>query len=269
MMVKVALCQTVGRASLMESVANMEDMIHRAAAGCPDLDVIVFPEYCYGVASVVGAAPDQGEHTQRIAKLAQKYHVNILAGSFARKAANGKTYNTVYFYNRGGEIIGQYDKSHLCVAIGYDESKDVEAGEHLEVIDTDFGRVGLMVCYELRFPEVPRTLVHDGADIIFCPAEFPLGNMLPPRTDHWDILVRAVALQNVTWMVACNVFGKTTENEYPFGKSMVVDPWGTVVSQCSGYEDIAYATLDMDYQRKVRESVAAWSNRRPELYHLN
>lgn len=268
-MVKVALCQTLGRSTTLDSVANMEDMIHRAVAGCSDLDVIVFPEYCYGVPSEVGAVPDWGVHTRRIADLAKQYNVNILAGSFARKAKDGKAYNTVYFYNRSGEIIGQYDKSHLCVAIGYDESKDVRAGDNLKVFETDFGCVGLMVCYELRFPEVPRTLVHDGADIIFCPAEFPLGNMLPPRTDHWDILVRSAALQNVTWMVACNAFGKNVENDYPFGRSMVVDPWGTVVAQCGGYEGITYASIDLEYQKKIRESVAVWSNRRPELYHLD
>ena len=268
-MIKVALCQTMGRMTLQDSVENMEAMIRKAATGCPGLDVIVFPEYCYGCASTVGSAPARGFHTERIAALAKEFHVNILAGSFARQADDGRSYNTVYFYDRGGEIIGQYDKTHLCVAIGYDESKDVAPGNKAALFDTDFGRVGLMVCYELRFPEVPRTLAYDGADIIFCPAEFPLGTMLPPRTDHWDILVRAAALQNLTWVVACNTFGKTPENEYPFGRSMVVDPWGTVVAQCGGHEDIVYAEINLEYQQEVRKSVATWQNRRPELYHLN
>ena len=118
------------------------------------------------------------------------------------------------------------------------------------------------------FPEIPRTLVHDGADLILCPAAFPVGTPLPPRTDHWDVMVRATALQNLTWTLACNCFGEV-EGNYPFGRSMAVDPWGTVTAQASGREEIVYVQADLDYQKQIRDSVGTWSTRRPELYHLD
>lgn len=267
-MVKVAICQMVGGPSVEDNTAKMAEMVERAVAGRQDLDLIIFPEYCYGCPPTVAPVPKDGPHTQTIAALAKKYNVNILGGSFARKADNGKAYNTALFYNRQGEVIGEYNKTHLMVALGYDESLDVEPGNELCVFDTDFGRVGMMVCYDLRFPEVARSMVLQGAEIILCPAEFPAGKVLPPRTDHWDVLVRATALQNLTWTVACNNFGTTPAGENPFGRSMCVDPWGTVVAQCGGHEDVVYAEIDLEYQKSVRAGVASWENRRPELYTL-
>ena len=153
------------------------------------------------------------------------------------------------------------------VALGADESLRVEPGDHIEVFDTDIGRVGLMVCYDLRFPEQARSMVLDGADILLVPSEFPSGDVLPPRTDHWDCLVQSTALLNLTYTIAVNQYGHVFDSR-PFGRSMVVDPWGTVIAQCSNKEDIAYAELDMEYQKKVRDSVATWANRRPDLYKL-
>lgn len=267
-MVKAAICQMVAGSVLEENVEKIAAMVEEAVARYSGLDVIVFPEYSFGGASAVPALPREGPHTERIAELARKHSVNILPGSFARRAENGKAYNTALFFNRQGEIIGEYNKTHLFVALDYDESEHVEQGHELCVFDTDFGRVGMMVCYDLRFPEVARTMALEGAEIIFCPAEFPAGNPLPPRTDHWDVLVQATALQNLTWTVACNNFGATPDGQNPFGRSMCVDPWGIVVAQCGGHEDIVLAEIDLDYQKSVRKSVASWENRRPELYKI-
>ncbi|CDZ74535.1 nitrilases [Peptoniphilus sp. ING2-D1G] len=267
-MIKVAMCQMVGEKDAKYNTDKMVEMIERACNMEKNIDLIVFPEYSYGVKPDIAPLAAKGFHTEKISECAKKYNVNILGGSFPRLADDGKSYNTVYFYDRKGEIIGQYDKTHLFVALGYDESESVVPGDKLCVIDTDFGRVGIMVCYELRFPEVARTMVLQGADIILCPADFPSGNPLPPRTDHWDVLVQSTALSNVTYTVAVNDFGKTPGGEIPFGRSMIVDPWGTIVSQCKAEEDIAFGYIDLDYQDRVRKSIASWENRRPELYDL-
>lgn len=267
-MVNAALCQTIGRSSIQASTDNMEAMIRQAVQGHPDLDLIVFPEYCYGFPNTIGSHPEIGDHTRRIATLAKEHHVYILAGSFPRLAEDGRAYNSICLYDRYGQLAGRYDKTHLCVGIGYDESKEVAPGQSSGLFQTDFGTIGVMVCFELRFPEIPRTLVHDGADLILCPAAFPVGTPLPPRTDHWDVMVRATALQNLTWTLACNCFGEV-EGNYPFGRSMAVDPWGTVTAQASGREEIVYVQADLDYQKQIRNSVGTWSTRRPELYHLD
>ena len=145
-----------------------------------------------------------------------------------------------------------------------------EQREHLgfAVFDTDIGRVGILVCYDLRFPELARGMVQDGADILFVPAFFPAGNPLPPRTDHWDTLVNSTALLNLTYVVAVNQYGKMS-TELPFGRSCVVDPWGTVVAQCPNRVSIAYAELDTEYQKQVREKIGSWNNRRPDIYTLH
>lgn len=267
-MIHAALCQTIGRSSLAASTENMEAMIRQAVQEHPDLDIIVFPEYCYGFPNTVGSHPETGEHTQRIAALAREHRVYILAGSFSRSSSDGRAYNSVCLYDREGDLAGRYDKTHLCVGIGYDESKEVAPGETSGLFRTDFGTIGVMVCFELRFPEIPRTLVHDGADLIICPAAFPMGPVLAPRTDHWDVMLRATAIQNLTWTLGCNSYGET-EGNFPFGRSMAVDPWGTVTAQASGREGILYAQIDLELQKQIRENVNTWQNRRPELYHLD
>ena len=153
-------------------------------------------------------------------------------------------------------------------AMSYDEGEHVEAGSSPAVFDTDIGRVGMMVCYDLRFPELARGMVQDGADIIFVPAFWPAGAPLPPRTDHWDTLVNCTALLNQTYVVAVNQYGRMS-TEIPFGRSCTVDPWGTVIAQCANRVCISYAELDMDYQQQVRERLATWPNRRPDCYTLH
>ncbi|MDA8229611.1 MAG: hypothetical protein M0T74_18310 [Desulfitobacterium hafniense] len=153
-------------------------------------------------------------------------------------------------------------------AMSYKESKYIQPGNSIAVFDTDFGRIGMMVCYDLRFPELARTMALQGADIIFVPAAFPAGSPLPPRTDHWDILTQSTALYNTVYLIAANQFGNVGR-ENPFGRSCIIDPWGTRIVQASGREEIIYGTLDLDYQRSVRESLAVWQNRRPEIYFKN
>lgn len=272
-MVKVAMCQIDTNGTAAENVAKMGGMVAQAVHE-RNVDVVVFPEDCY---FDVDATPREGEgpepldgyfvtHMRGFAKI---NHVNIVAGSYMRSAENGKHYNTALFLDREGEIVAKYDKIHLMKAMNYDESEYVEGGTAPAVFDTDIGRVGMMVCYDLRFPELARSMVQSGADIVFVPAFFPAGNPLPPRTDHWDTLVDSTALLNLTYVVAVNQYGHmSTEN--PFGRSRVVDPWGTVVAQCPNRENvIAYAELDMEYQKEVRKKIASWENRCPQFYTLH
>lgn len=182
-------------------------------------------------------------------------------------APGGKYYNTLMFIDRQGKILATYDKIHLFNALGCDEGASVEPGTESCVFDTEFGRVGMMVCYDLRFPELARGMVQQGADILFVPAMFPGGDTLPPRTDHWDALVSSCALLNLTYTVAVNQYGHVYD-AIPFGRSRVLDPWGTMIAQCRNCEDIAFAYIDLEYQKKVRASVASWENRRPDVYTL-
>ena len=271
--VKVALCQRGVTGSKEQNVAETVSMIEEAAEHCPGLDLIIFPEYNYYEALSLEEARANsetmdGRYITEMKKQARRFGVNLIPGSFAETCGE-KVKNTCALIDRSGEVAGSYSKVHLMDAIGIRESDAAVPGDKLGVFDTDFGRIGLMVCFDLRFPEQPRSMVLQGADIIFCAASFPTGSPLPPRTDHWDLLVQSTALLNLTWTCAVNQFGSIcggTEN--PFGRSMVVDPWGIVTAAALGRRDIGYATLDMQHQKEIRGRVATWNCRRPDIYTL-
>jgi len=271
-MVKVALCQMGSTGTSKENVKKIIHMAETAAQNCKNLDVICFPEDSYfdfdARSETQGPESIPGYFTDAMCVLAKRLGVNIIPGSFMELAVNGKYYNTTMFINRDGKILGKYHKIHLMKAVGYDESEYVNYGEKPCVLDTDIGRIGLMVCYDMRFPELARGMVQDGAEMLFVPSYFPAGNPLPPRTDHWDTLVKSTALLNLTYTIATNQYGHVVVS-IPFGRSCVVDPWGTVISQCANKEDICYADIDLEFQKQVRKSVASWENRRPEVYTLH
>ena len=271
--VKVALCQRGVTGSKEQNIAETVSMIEEAAEHCPGLDLIIFPEYNYYEALSLEEARANsetmdGRYITEMKKQARRFGVNLIPGSFAETCGE-KVKNTCALIDRSGDVAGSYSKVHLMDAIGIRESDAAVPGDKLGVFDTDFGRIGLMVCFDLRFPEQPRSMVLQGADIIFCAASFPTGSPLPPRTDHWDLLVQSTALLNLTWTCAVNQFGSIcggTEN--PFGRSMVVDPWGIVTASALGRRDIVYATLDMQHQKEIRGRVATWNCRRPDIYTL-
>lgn len=271
-LVHVAMVQRSGAGTPGSNLKEMSVLVEKAVQVSPKPDVVVFPEYCYFAPtnleeSQKHAETIPGPFTDAVSELARKHKVNIIPGTFVEKAEGGKVFNSCVFVDRKGEITATYRKIHLMDAIGFKESGYVEPGSELCVFDTDMGRVGMMVCYDLRFPELARSMVMKGADIVFVPSDFPAGTPLPPRTDHWDILIQSTALLNLTYVVAVNQYGQIN-NENPFGRSSVIDPWGTIVAAAGGREDIVHATLDMEYQERIRKRVASWENRRPDVYDL-
>lgn len=268
-MVNVAVVQMCASGSKNENLAKIRDMVGEAAGGPQAPDVVCLPEYCYGLPTRSNAQElgegTSGEFARAMSALAEEHGVNILAGSFAETADDGRIHNTSLFFDRGGEVIGEYRKAHLMDAMSFKESDLVSPGDSLAVFDTDFGRVGLIVCYDLRFPEMIRTLALEGAEIILVPSAFPAGAPLPPRTDHWDVLTQSAALLNMVYVVAPNQFGHA-EGENLFGRSCVIDPWGTRIAQASGREEVVHGRLDLGYVSSVRDSLAVYDNRREDLY---
>lgn len=271
--VKVALCQRHADGGKDKNLTETLMMVEQAVKECPALDIIAFPEYNYYCAedpadTKANAEPLDGRYVVALCEAAKKWNVNIIGGSFAA-ASGDKVKNTIPFIDRNGKLAGTYSKLHLMDAIGIKESDSVDPGDNIAVIDTDFGRIGLMVCFDLRFPELPRSMVYQGADMIFCCASFPTGAALPPRVDHWDLMVRSSALYNLTYFCATNQFGMLHNGrDNNFGRSCVIDPWGTVVVHATEKTGIVYATLDMAYQEQVRKNVATWQCRRPDVYTL-
>ncbi len=273
-MVKIAACQMGGSEDSGENLRTMVRLFKRAVEGMPGLDVIVFPETAYYLpADAAGAVKEAVDPAlphpflDTMRELAKEHRVYLIPGSFVAKAENGRVKNTAVLIDRQGEIVARYDKVHLMAAAGCDESSWCAPGDHLTVADTDFGRIGLMVCYDLRFPEQARSMCLQGAEILFVPAAWPSGRPLPPRVDDWDLLVRSTALTNAAYVVACNQLGRVRDDNF-FGRTCVTDPRGVPVAAAGGREDVVYGFIDLDYRRAVQEDLGVWRNRRPELYRL-
>lgn len=270
---RIALCQrTTYTENKEKNIRETKEMLDRAMHSLKDVDLVMFPECNYGdvtssQSAVSYAEPMDGAYMTLMGELAASYQVNLIPGSFPEKAENGKCYNTMPFLNRQGEVLGQYRKVHLADSSGSKESDLLEPGNQLKLVDTEFGKIGLMVCYDMRFPEVSRSLALAGADLICSVACWPAGRVLPPRTGHWDTLTKATALYNLTYFAVCNVYGEV-KGSFPFGCSRVVNPWGDVIADGSSGEKIVYADIDFEYQKWVREEIATFRNRRPDVYQL-
>ncbi len=198
---------------------------------------------------------------------AKQHGIWIHGGSIPERIPGEKrVYNTTVVFNPKGEIVAKYRKIHLYDinvknGISFMESDTIKAGDDIVNFDSEFGPMGLAICYDIRFPEIYRLLTLRGAKLIFNPAEF---NIFTGK-DHWECLVRARAIENVCYMVAPGQFGpKKTFHTY--GRSIVVDPWGNVIAKASDRECVVMAEIDMSYADRMRDQVPCIKNRRPETY---
>ncbi|HOX30985.1 MAG TPA: carbon-nitrogen hydrolase family protein [Spirochaetales bacterium] len=215
------------------------------------------------------AEPIPGYTTQILAKKARERRVYLHCGSM-KEAIPGeaRAYNTTVMLDDKGEIIAKYRKLHtfdVTLADGTvcNESARVRPGSEIVTVDTELGRLGFSICYDIRFPELFRLLAAAGARLVFTPANFTL----PTGKDHWEPILRARAIENACYVVAPAQIGKKP-NFTAFGNSMVVDPWGSVVARAKDEPGVAIAEIDLDYQDKVRAQLPAFQNRRADVYDL-
>jgi omega-amidase len=224
-------------------------------------DVIVFPEMWntgYALEEIQQLADADGERTKRfISQFSQEHQVNIIAGSIAEKKGD-EVQNTVYVFNRQGELTAHYSKIHLFRLM--EEEKYLTSGAQIGKIEIEDVSAGVMICYDIRFPELARTLALDGAKILFVPAEWP-----HPRLHHWRILLMARAIENQMFVVACNRVGVSGKAEF-FGHSMIIDPWGEVIAEGGEQEEIVTAALQLSDVDHVRHKIPVFEDRRPEIY---
>jgi predicted amidohydrolase len=213
------------------------------------------------------ARPIPGPFTEAFGDVARRHDAWILAGSLAETSDDpGCPYNTSVLIDPDGRIAATYRKIHLFDVAVDDgpvdtESARVSAGDQPVVAAVDDVLVGLSICYDLRFPELYRTLALAGAEVLAVPSNFT------ERTgrDHWEVLLRARAIENGAWVVAPGQSGGPPGNP-SFGRSMIVDPWGTVVAQAADGVGIVRADVETDRVAAVRRQIPSLANRRPETY---
>ena len=168
--------------------------------------------------------------------------------------------------HRDGELTAVYRKVHLFDVKAPDreylESASIAAGDEVVTAKAGSAVLGLSVCYDVRFPELYRLLALRGAEILAVPAAFTLQT----GKDHWEVLLRARAIENQAFVVAPAQWGQKADGRWTYGRSMILDPWGTVLSQCPDRDGYALATLDLDYLDRFRTEFPALANRRPQAY---
>lgn len=270
-LVRVAVAQTLCCADKQKNYARVEEMLAEAAE--KGVQLIVFPEGMNYIGPTDPATwetiPD-GEACRRMAAAARKYRMWINFGSIKEKN-EGKPYNTSVLFTPEGEVQAVYRKLHLCDMNGdrtsqpTRESDSVEKGNKIVVTDIGKCKVGMSICYDMRFPELFRIMSEKGAQIICHPSNF---SMLTGAA-HWEILLRSIAVTSHCYVLASNHCGQNAKGSKMWGHSMIIDPWGNVVAQ-AGFdrEALIVADIDLDYCEDLRVRLGCMSNRRTDIYRL-
>ncbi|MGP1508377.1 MAG: carbon-nitrogen family hydrolase [Sphaerochaeta sp.] len=251
-------------ASPKENFEKAETLIRKAASF--GLDTVLLPETWnvgfFPRENLYALADRDGAEVRRVfSSLAEELGINIVAGSVAN-IKDGGVYNTALVFDRSGRCAAEYDKTHLFSPM--DEDRYFKKGEHACVFELDGRRCGLIICYDVRFPEFTRTMAVQGIDILFMVSQWPLA-----RVAHLDALTKARAIENQMFVVCCNSAGKAGDTVYG-GASSITDPWGVTIAHAEGHgEEIITAECNMDILNGIRNSINVFFDRRPELYGVN
>jgi deaminated glutathione amidase len=266
----VAIVQMNSQEDKGANIAAGLDLIDRAAATGARLVALpeVWPYLGPDEVSRDQAETIPGPISEALSQRARRHGIYIHGGSiYEKRPGDPGMYNTTVVIDPTGEIIAHYSKIHMYDVVldgiaEYQESATVTPGDETTITEIDGIPVGLTICYDLRFPELFRILALKGAQAIVLPAAFTLMT----GRDHWETLIRARAIENELYMIAPAQWGTHPPGKWCYGRSMVVDPWGTVVTTAPDGVGIAYATVDPSRVAAVRRQIPSLANRRPEAY---
>ncbi len=246
-----------------------ERLVRDAAADGADLVVLPEKWTVLGPPEVIRASaePLDGPALSAASGWARELGIFLVAGSVPEVVPDQeKLANTSVMFGPGGERLAVYRKIHMfdveVADVSYRESEIEEAGDQISVGEADGTKVGLTICYDLRFPELYRILALRGARVITVPSAFT------ERTgrDHWEVLIRARAIEDQLFIVAAGQIGSAPPHYRSYGRSMIVDPWGVVLAQAPDTECFVSADLDFAAQDDVRERLPSLRHRRPDAY---
>ncbi len=268
----VALLQTDPGPDKSSNLERTFALIDEAAAG--GADWVALPEtfHCRGPNEVklATAEPVPGPLVDALAAAAKRHGIWLHAGSFNERTSDPtKTWNLSLLFDPEGNQVAAYRKIHLFDVVIDGQVKAQESvrnrpGDRVVTAATDLGTIGMTICYDLRFPELYRALALAGAEVTFVPSNFTI----PTGRDHWEVLLRARAIENGTYVIAAATIGSggTGGGFAAYGRSLVVDPWGTVVACAPDEVGITYARLDLARVRKVRAQIPTLHHLRPDVY---
>jgi predicted amidohydrolase len=266
---RVAAVQLNSTADKARNLGTAEGLVHAAAAAGAEL--VALPEkwnqLAPGEELVAGAEPLDGPSLTAARGWARTLGIHLLAGSISEYVGEGeKPFNASVLIGPDGEDLAVYRKIHMfdvdTGGVSYRESAHEQPGQ--EIVTAPVGDIlaGLTICYDLRFPELHRILAIRGARLLTVPAAFTATT----GRDHWEVLLRARAIENAVFVLAPGQVGKAPPHFDCYGRSAIVDPWGVVLATAPDEECFIAADLDLAAQERVRESLPALANRRPQAY---
>ena len=251
-----------------ENLSKSVDFIDEAAA--KGADFVCFPEFqmAFSPASqparqLVSIAENiKGNFIAVLSKAAKKNRIGVIATMYEKSTNPRRVYDTAVILSPAGDVMSVYRKLHLYDALGFKESMKLEPGKKMIMpAKTKAGNIGLMICYDLRFPEMSRLLTIKGADLLVVPSGWVQGEM---KEEHWETMVKARAIENGSYVVAPAQVG----NIY-CGRSMAVDPFGTVLVDMGQREGVEIVEIDYLRLKKIRQSLPLLKNRRTDIYNLS
>ncbi len=268
-MTKSAAIQMISSPHVEDNLHLAEKLIAEVAeAGC---QLVTLPEN-FAIMGLnefdkvkVREQDGQGPIQDFLAHTSKKYGIWIVAGTTPMWSQyENKVRAACLIYNDSGECVARYDKVHLFdvdvpnTGESYKESSSIECGDQPLVIDTPFGRLGVAICYDLRFPEFSRLLSREGLDILVAPAAFTAKT----GAAHWEVLLRARAIENLCYVIAPNQGGRLQNGRETYGHSMVIDPWGNILDCYKTGNGYACGEIDLDKLKQTRAAFPVLQHRR-------
>lgn len=261
---RVAAIQMASGPSVTANLEEAARLIEEAVA--QEAKLVVLPEYfcIMGMKDTdklaVREQPEAGQIQDFLSQTAKRLGIWLVGGSVPLASPDpDKVYNSCLVYDDQGKQVARYDKIHLFgLQMGnerYAEERTIKAGSQVVTVDSPFGRIGLSICYDLRFPELFRMM--NGVDIILAPAAF---TAITGKA-HWEVLVRARAVENMAYVIAPGQGGYHVNGRETNGDSMIVDPWGVVIERLPRGAGAVVATIDPGYQSSLRTNLPALNHR--------
>ncbi len=268
---KLALCQMQVVDNKNLNVKKAVQMIKESSK--EDAQLVILPEmfncpYENSKFEEYAEYVDKSPTLKSMSSAASKFDIHLIAGSIPEKTDHG-IYNTCFVLDNNGEIIGFHRKMHLFDIdvpgkITFKESDILKSGNNITVVDTDLGKLGIGICYDIRFPELSRIMALKGAKILIFPGAFNLTT----GPAHWETLIRTRAIDNQVFVAAVSPASNNNANYVAYGHSMVCNPWGDVINYGEFEEDIIYSKLDLELVNSIREELPLLKNRRNDIYNL-
>ncbi|SHK07981.1 carbon-nitrogen hydrolase family protein [Tepidibacter formicigenes] len=269
---KIALCQTLVEDNKENNIKRVVKLIEEAVdngAKIISLGEMFNCPYRNDAFKIYAEEEGKSETLNILSSIAKEKGVYIIGGSVPEKEGE-KYYNTSFVFDKEGKIVGKHRKVHLFDIdikdrVKMKESDTFSYGKNITVFDTQYCKVGIAICYDMRFPEIFRIMVQKGVKLIIVPAAF--NYVTGPA--HWEIIIRGRAMDNQVYFCAVSPARNENESYLAYGHSIICDPFGKILGELDEKEGILYSEIDLDYLEKVRSELPLLKHRRLDLYSVN